>query len=147
VVVTTPPALHGVVSSAFLKAGFHMLCEKPMTANADQAVALHRDVAVSDLVFAVAHCYTGYPMVREARELVATGALGTIRMIEACVDRPHFVQRGEDVGHGAVLGDAEPLVAAELAGPLVAEDVRVVDPKVSGIAPLICSRSEPQIPT
>jgi predicted dehydrogenase len=79
VVVITAPALHGVVSSAFLKAGFHMLCEKPMTANADQAVALHRDVAVSDLVFAVAHCYTGYPMVREARELVATGALGTIR--------------------------------------------------------------------
>jgi predicted dehydrogenase len=54
-----------------------------MTANADQAVALHRDVADSGLTFAVAHCYTGYPMVREARELVASGALGTIRMIEA----------------------------------------------------------------
>jgi predicted dehydrogenase len=83
VVVITPPALHGVVSSAFLDAGFHVLCEKPMTANADQAVALHRDVADSGLIFAVAHCYTGYPMVREARELVASGALGTIRMIEA----------------------------------------------------------------
>jgi predicted dehydrogenase len=98
VVVITPPSLHGVMSSAFLKAGFHVLCEKPMTANADQAVALHRDVAVSDLVFAVAHCYTGYPMMREARELVATGALGTIRMIEAehAAGGPDMVREPED---------------------------------------------------
>lgn len=42
VVVITPPALHGVISSAFLEAGFHVLCEKPMTADADQAAQLHR---------------------------------------------------------------------------------------------------------
>jgi predicted dehydrogenase len=98
VVVITPPALHGVVSSAFLEAGFHVLCEKPMTANADQAVALHRDVAGSSQIFAVAHCYTGYPMVREARQLVASGALGTVRMIEAehAAGGPDMVREPED---------------------------------------------------
>src|SRR5918996_1068635 len=54
-----------------------------MTANADEAEALYRDVTKSGLVFAVAHCYTGYPMVREARQLVASGAIGALRMVEA----------------------------------------------------------------
>jgi predicted dehydrogenase len=98
VVVITPPAIHGVVSSAFLQAGFHVLCEKPMTANADQAEALHRELTESCVVFAVAHCYTGYPMVREAREMVATGAIGAVRMIEAehAAGGPDMVREPED---------------------------------------------------
>ena len=98
VVVITPPALHGEISSAFLAAGIHVLCEKPMTADADQAASLYSDVQASDRVFAVAHCYTGYPMVREARALVASGAIGELRMVEAehAAGGPDMVREPED---------------------------------------------------
>jgi len=119
VVVITPPALHGEISSAFLEAGFHVLCEKPMTATAEQAESLHTDVGKSGLVFAVAHCYTGYPMVREARELVAAGAIGEVRMVEAehaaggpdMVREPadkskrHWRFRESSMGKASVLGE------------------------------------------
>ena len=119
VVVITPPALHGVISSAFLKAGFHVLCEKPMTADADQAATLHSDAAASKSLFAVAHCYTGYPMVREARELISSGAIGSLRMIEAehgaggpdMVREPddpstrHWRFRESSMGKASVLGE------------------------------------------
>ena len=119
VVVITPPALHGEISSAFLDAGFHVLCEKPMTATAEQAEALQTDVGKSGLVFAVAHCYTGYPMVREARELVAAGAIGEVRMVEAehaaggadMVREPadkskrHWRFRESSMGKASVLGE------------------------------------------
>jgi predicted dehydrogenase len=119
VVVITPPALHGEISSAFLDAGFHVLCEKPMTATAEQAETLHAGVHASGQVFAVAHCYTGYPMVREARELVAGGAIGEIRMIEsehaaggpdmvrepADKARRHWRFRASSMGKASVLGE------------------------------------------
>lgn len=119
VVVITPPALHGEISSAFLDAGFHVLCEKPMTATAEQAESLHTDVRKSGLVFAVAHCYTGYPMVREARQLVASGAIGEVAMIEAehaaggpdMVREPadksqrHWRFRASSMGKASVLGE------------------------------------------
>jgi predicted dehydrogenase len=82
VVVITPPAFHAEISSAFLAAGFDVLCEKPMTATAHEASTLYDDVTKSGQIFAVAHCYTGYPMVREARELVRAGAIGSVRIIE-----------------------------------------------------------------
>jgi predicted dehydrogenase len=119
VVVITPPALHGEISSAFLEAGFHVLCEKPMTATAEQAESLHGDVTKRGRVFAVAHCYTGYPMVREARELVAAGAIGEVRMVEAehaaggpdMVREPadrsrrHWRFRESSMGKASVLGE------------------------------------------
>lgn len=119
VVVITPPALHGEISSAFLAAGFHVLCEKPMTATAEQAEALNADVGASGRVFAVAHCYTGYPMVREARELVASGAIGDVRMVDAehaaggpdMVHEPvdkatrHWRFRASSMGKASVLGE------------------------------------------
>jgi len=82
VVVITPPQFHGEISEAFLQAGIHVLCEKPMTANLMQAASLVEIAASSTAFFAVTHCYTGYPLVRETRELVRSGALGAIRLIE-----------------------------------------------------------------
>lgn len=98
VVVITPPAIHGEISSAFVAAGIHVLCEKPMTADAEQAAHLYDDVASGQSVFAVAHCYTGYPMVREARHLVASGAIGELRMVEAehAAGGPDMVSEPED---------------------------------------------------
>lgn len=82
VVVITPPQFHGEISEAFLQAGIHVLCEKPMTASLEQAASLVQTAASSNALFAVTHCYTGYPLVREARELVRSGALGAIRLID-----------------------------------------------------------------
>jgi predicted dehydrogenase len=82
VVVITPPQFHAEISAAFLEAGIHVLCEKPMTSTLEQAEKLARTAEASEAMFAVTHCYTGYPMVREARELVRSGTLGRITLIE-----------------------------------------------------------------
>jgi predicted dehydrogenase len=82
VVVITPPQFHAEISEAFLSAGFHVLCEKPMTATAAEAEQLVGAVAGSRSLFAVTHCYTGYPLVREARQLLRSGAIGQVRLIE-----------------------------------------------------------------
>jgi predicted dehydrogenase len=81
-VVITPPQFHAEISAAFLEAGIHVLCEKPMTSTLEQAENIARVAEESDAMFTVTHCYTGYPMVREARELIRSGALGRITLIE-----------------------------------------------------------------
>ncbi len=82
VVVITPPQFHGEISEEFLKAGIHVLCEKPMVANLKQAYSLVEITRSSGAFFAVTHCYTGYPLVREARAIVQSGALGALRLVE-----------------------------------------------------------------
>lgn len=82
VVVITPPDLHAEISIAFLDRGIHVLTEKPMTATLQQARQLVAAAERSSALFAVTHCYTGFPMVREARSLVRAGALGRVRLIE-----------------------------------------------------------------
>ncbi len=68
--IVTPNFLHAPVATAFLKAGFHVICDKPMTLTLKEAKALRETVRKSGKVFALTHNYTGYPMVKEARELV-----------------------------------------------------------------------------
>lgn len=82
VVVITPPQFHGEISEEFLKAGIHVLCEKPMVANLKQADSLVEITRSSEAFFAVTHCYTGYPLVREARAIVQSGTLGALRLVE-----------------------------------------------------------------
>lgn len=82
VVVITPPQFHGEISEEFLKAGIHVLCEKPMVANLKQADSLAECIRSSEAFFAVTHCYTGYPLVREARAIVQSGTLGELRLVE-----------------------------------------------------------------
>ena len=83
VVIVTPNALHFYQAKALLSAGFHVVCEKPMTMTVKEAVELEKLVAKTKLTFALAHTYTGYPMVRQMRDIVASGALGTIQRIDA----------------------------------------------------------------
>lgn len=83
VAVVTPNALHYNFAKSFLKAGFHVICEKPMTMTVDEAVDLEKTVAETKLTFALTHTYTGYPMVRQMRDLIASGVLGTIQRIDA----------------------------------------------------------------
>jgi len=83
VVIATPNHLHHPVAAAFLDAGFHVVCDKPMTNTVAEADDLVRRVRESGRVFVLTHNYTGYPMVKEARALVAAGRLGTIRKVVA----------------------------------------------------------------
>lgn len=83
VAIVTPNALHFSMAKSFLKAGFHVVCEKPMTMTVEEAVELENIVAKTKLTFALTHTYTGYPMVRQMRDLIAKGVLGTIQRIDA----------------------------------------------------------------
>jgi len=79
--VTTPNNWHFPIARDFLEAGFHVMCEKPMTFNVKEAKALRNIVKKSGKVFGLMHNYTGYPMVKLARDLVRQGGLGNIRKI------------------------------------------------------------------
>ena len=81
--IVTPNALHYPFAKKLLTAGFHLVCEKPMTMTVKEALELEKLVAKTKRTFALTHTYTGYPMVRQMRELIAKGALGTIQRIDA----------------------------------------------------------------
>ncbi|MBX3422497.1 MAG: Gfo/Idh/MocA family oxidoreductase [Pirellulaceae bacterium] len=81
--VTTPNHTHYEISKAALEAGFHVVCDKPMTFDLAQAEDLAATVAASGLVFAVTHNYTGYPLVRQARQMILAGELGEIQAIRS----------------------------------------------------------------
>lgn len=79
--ITTPNNWHFPIARDFLNAGFHVMCEKPMTFDVKEAKQLQRIVKSSRLVFGLMHNYTGYPMVKLARDMVRGGELGKIRKI------------------------------------------------------------------
>ncbi len=79
--IVTPNHVHFAVARAFAEAGFHVVCDKPLVHTSEQALELGAVVARSGVVFGVTYNYTGYPMVREARDLVRRGAIGTVRKV------------------------------------------------------------------
>jgi predicted dehydrogenase len=83
VAVATPNHTHFEIAKAFAEAGFNVMCDKPLTFNLEQAEELAKIVQKTGVVFAVTHNYTGYPLVRQAREMVRTGELGEINAIRA----------------------------------------------------------------
>lgn len=82
VAIVTPNHLHAPVATAFLKAGIHVICDKPVTTSLRDARKLQALVERSGRIFALTHNYTGYPMVRQARQMVKDGALGTLRVVQ-----------------------------------------------------------------
>ncbi|TDJ39949.1 MAG: Gfo/Idh/MocA family oxidoreductase [Gammaproteobacteria bacterium] len=81
VVIATPNHIHYPVAKAALEAGFHVVCDKPVTHRLEEAEHLAELVSRSGLLFVLTHNYTGYPMVKEARNLVRSGAFGSIRRV------------------------------------------------------------------
>ena len=81
VTIVTPNYVHFPVAKAFLEAGFHVICDKPMAFDVREARALKKIVAKNRKVFALTHNYTGYPMVKLARDMIRQGDLGKIRKI------------------------------------------------------------------
>ena len=82
VAIVTPNHMHAGPALAFLKAGIHVICDKPLTTSLKEALKLQAAAEKSGKIFAVTHNYTGYPMVRQAREMVAAGELGEIRVVQ-----------------------------------------------------------------
>ena len=83
VAIVTPNHVHHPAASAFLAAGIDVICDKPLCRTMGEARDLVAQVGASGRLFAITYNYTGYPMVRQAREMVAAGELGTIRTIQA----------------------------------------------------------------
>src|SRR6202171_5769698 len=82
VAIVTPNHLHYAPAKAFLEAGIHVICDKPLTTTLEDAEDLARTVRRSGLLFALTHNYTGYPLVRQARQMVTEGELGPIRVVQ-----------------------------------------------------------------
>lgn len=79
--IVTPNHMHFPIARAFAEAGIHVVCDKPLVHSSEQAAELIRVARRSGCVFGVTYNYTGYPLVREARDLVARGAIGSVRKV------------------------------------------------------------------
>jgi predicted dehydrogenase len=119
VAIATPPQTHRVIAEAFLSRGIDVICEKPMTRDLVEARSLARAVAKAGRIFCLTHCYTGYPMVREARAMTRAGLIGRVRLIESELSagdpgvarevadstRRHWRFRRDSMGPAALLGE------------------------------------------
>src|SRR6185503_9788744 len=81
--IVTPNHVHFPAAKAFIERGIHVICDKPMTTTVDDAEKLVKLVREHEVVFALTHNYSGYPLVKHAREMVRSGALGTVRKVVA----------------------------------------------------------------
>ena len=95
VTVATPNATHYEITRAFLKAGFNVLCEKPMTMTVDQGEDIVRTARASGTICAVNYCYSAYPMVRQMRAMIAGGQLGKIRVVIANFSHGHHADAAD----------------------------------------------------
>ncbi len=98
VAIVTPNHLHAAAAEAFLKAGIHVICDKPLTTTLKDALKLKALAEASGRVFCVTHNYTGYPMVRHAREMVQAGELGAIRVVQVEYAQDWLTTKLEDTG-------------------------------------------------
>jgi len=96
--IVTPNHMHAPAAAAFLKAGIHVICDKPLTTTLKEAVKLKELAVRSGLIFAVTHNYTGYPMVRHARAMVEAGELGEIRVVQVEYAQDWLTTKLEDSG-------------------------------------------------
>lgn len=97
--IVTPNHMHSPVAKAFLEAGIHVICDKPLTTTVAEAEELVTLVGKSGKVFVVTHNYTGYPMVRQARAMVANGDLGEIRLVHVEYLQDWLTEQLEASGH------------------------------------------------
>ncbi|SHJ06305.1 Gfo/Idh/MocA family protein [Wenxinia saemankumensis] len=81
--IVTPNHMHAAPAIAFLEAGIHVICDKPLAATPEDARRIEEAVKASKARFFLTHNYTGYPLIRQARQMVANGDLGEIRLINA----------------------------------------------------------------
>jgi predicted dehydrogenase len=81
--IVTPNNMHFPAAKAFIEAGIHVICDKPLSLDAKEAIALEKLLAKNpDVIFALTHNYSGYPMIRQAKAMIAAGELGDIRLVQ-----------------------------------------------------------------
>jgi predicted dehydrogenase len=98
VAIVTPNDMHAPAAEAFIKAGIHVICDKPLTTSLKDALKLKKLADQKGVIFAVTHNYTGYPLVRQAREMVAAGELGTIQLVQVEYPQDWLTKKIEDEG-------------------------------------------------
>ncbi|PKR87614.1 oxidoreductase [Pleomorphomonas diazotrophica] len=98
VAIVTPNHMHAPIATAFLNAGIHVICDKPMTRTVAEAEALATLVADTGLIFVLTHNYSGYPMIRQARSMVAAGELGPIRLVQVEYPQDWLTVAAETMG-------------------------------------------------
>ncbi len=99
VAIVTPNHMHAGPSAAFLNAGIHVICDKPLAARSEEANAIKAAVETSKARFFLTHNYTGYPLIRQARALIARGDLGQIRLVQAEYAQDWLTEPLEQDGH------------------------------------------------
>jgi predicted dehydrogenase len=99
VAIVTPNHMHYPPAKAFLEAGIHVICDKPLTATLEEAKALADLARRSGRIFAVTYNYSGYPLARQARAMVAAGELGDIRVVQVEYPQDWLTERLESTGH------------------------------------------------
>jgi predicted dehydrogenase len=108
VVIAAPNHLHFPIAESSLRAGFHVVSDKPVTFDLGEARTLRALAAEKDLLFGLTHNYTGYPMVKEARELIKTGALGSIRRVIVEYIQGWLAERLETQGNKQAIWRTDP---------------------------------------
>jgi predicted dehydrogenase len=98
VAIVTPNHMHFPVAREFLKRGIHVICDKPLTAQLSEARKMVRATETSDALFVLTHNYTGYPMVRQAREMVHGGEVGAIRVVQVEYPQDWLTEAAETTG-------------------------------------------------
>lgn len=98
VAIVTPNHVHYDAAKEFLKRGIHVICDKPLTSNLADAKKLKKIADESGALFVLTHNYTGYPMVRQAREMIANGELGDIRVVQAEYPQDWLTEAVEQTG-------------------------------------------------
>ncbi len=96
--IVTPNHMHAGPAIAFLKRGIHVICDKPLTATMEQAEELADAIRASEALFILTHNYTGYPMVRQARDMVAAGELGALRVVQVEYPQDWLADAAETTG-------------------------------------------------
>jgi predicted dehydrogenase len=97
--IVTPNHLHHAPAKAFLEAGIHVICDKPLTTTLADARDLADTVERTGLIFGLTHNYTGYPLVRQAREMVLASELGPIRIVQVEYPQDWLATPLERTGH------------------------------------------------
>lgn len=111
--IVTPNHLHVPVAKVFLEHGIHVICDKPLGISIEEVEGLRHLVLSSGLMFMVTHTYSGYPMVRHARELVQQGAIGDVRVVQVEYAQDWLAEPLELTGQKQAAWRSNP----ELAGP------------------------------
>ena len=98
VAIVTPNHMHAPAAEAFIKAGIHVICDKPLTTTLKDALRLKKLAEAKGVIFAVTHNYTGHPLVRHAREMVKAGELGKIQLVQVEYPQDWLTNKIEDEG-------------------------------------------------